>query len=334
MNFENLTAANNSVQAVESGLLYQYLDQIRFILENYVNRAISGTGILLNLFFLCTLLNKKLKHKIYNFFWARSFCNLVVCIFGLTFFNFASEFEPLPLYMMIFRLYINGPTIRAAFLASTISDILLILNRHYCLDKKVNCFTEMAKKLNIFICYAVSISFMFPFYFAAEIRESEVKGTFYWKTSSFGSTMYLRIYAVIVFLIENFIPVVLLLIFNVKSTRKFRALMAAKALVQQTLSKRAANAQKHFTKYILVLSMLSLVAHIGDTLIGLVNRLTYTRIVPEFDREQTVIRDLCRQGTLTFMYALHAFEGLIYLKMDANLKTLIRGFFYGNKVGE
>ena len=34
------------------------------------------------------------------------------------------------------------------------------------------------------------------------------------------------------------------------------------------------------------------------------------------------------------MYALHAFEGLIYLKMDSNLKTLVMKIFHITKVSE
>ncbi len=58
------------------------LIQISNIIENYIIRFISITGMILNFISLAILLNKDLNHFIYNYIWSRFFCNLIVCATG------------------------------------------------------------------------------------------------------------------------------------------------------------------------------------------------------------------------------------------------------------
>ena len=128
MNVSNQTIVNGSMPGQELSALFQDLDLIRVIIRDYFSRKVSGLGIFLNLIFLVILLNKKLKNSIYNFFWSRSFCNLIVCIFGLAYMDPLKQKVERPLYLLIHQVYIIGFTIRIVLLASTMTDCLLILN--------------------------------------------------------------------------------------------------------------------------------------------------------------------------------------------------------------
>jgi len=109
MNFTNLTTYNIELKSIPTyGLFYQVLDQITFILLNYLGRAISGFGILLNTFFLFLLLKKCFKNQIYNYFWSHAFCNLMASIFGVIYVQFPIELKVYEKYTLIHQFYISG----------------------------------------------------------------------------------------------------------------------------------------------------------------------------------------------------------------------------------
>ena len=137
MNVLNKTIVNGTMPGQELSTLFQVLDLIRVIIRDYFSRVVSGLGIILNLIFLVILLNKKLKNSIYNFFWSRSFCNLIVCIFGLAYMDFPDVREKRPLYILIHQVYITGFTMRLALLASVLTDCFLILNRLFNLSNRL-----------------------------------------------------------------------------------------------------------------------------------------------------------------------------------------------------
>ncbi len=311
----------------ELGPLYQSLDQIKFILENYVNRTISGVGIVLNSFFLFVLINKALnKKKVYNCLWTCTFCNLIVCVYGVAYLQQPEQLYPVPLYELIYRMC-TSITIRVAFLASLLSKILLVLERYYRLFGIKNlCSRGLPKKFILFVCYSIGICFVFPVFFSFEVRESNATGLFYFKTSKFGSTLYFRVYSLLVYLAEVVGPVLALLIVNLKSLNKFRQVINASSPDQQSVTTRARN---RFTRYVLVLGILGLVAHTGDMLSGISIRLRYTNLL-EFTTQQILVSKLSKQTAMTLMFTLHSFDALIYLKMDCELKRLVKKMFLVN----
>ena len=135
---------------------YHALDLTTFILENYVCRVVTGLGIIFNMCLLRLLLNKRLTHTMYNYLWSRAFCNMIVCLFGLVYMDFPRQIiSQLPYYRLIYQAYMITALIRTAFLASAVSDILLVLNRYFNILNKKNFLSEISKVANLLICYSI-----------------------------------------------------------------------------------------------------------------------------------------------------------------------------------
>ena len=279
MNVTNQTSVNGSMSILELSVLCQDLDQIREVLRDYVSRVVSGLGIFLNLIFLRLLLNKKLKNSIYNYLWSRSFCNTIVCIFGLAYMDAPVQKVERPLYLLIHELYIIGFTLRIALLASAFTDCLLILNRYFNLSNKKNFWTKISKSYNLLMCYALAICFGLPSYFAIKIvQTNNSSDILYWEASEFGSSLYFRLYVLSLLLVESVIPVFFLLILNIISIRKFRKFMANKTTLT-TAQNKSVKAEERFTKWILVLTAICLITRTLDTMICIVNRLYLLKVI-------------------------------------------------------
>ena len=70
----------SSVYTLQSVRLQWTLQQAAYIIDNYLIGTAGGGGVHFNLLFSILLLNKQLKHRIYNYFWCRTICNLIVCL--------------------------------------------------------------------------------------------------------------------------------------------------------------------------------------------------------------------------------------------------------------
>jgi len=274
MNLTNLTSDNIGLKSIPPyGLFYQVLDQTKFFLLNYLGRVIYGFGILLNAFFLFLLLKKCFKNPIYNYFWSRAFCNLMASIFGVIYVQFPTELMVYEKYSLIHHFYISGSTTRAVFLASSVSDILLIVNRYYSMTEKRNSFfAKISKKANLFLCYFIGFTVVLPFYFGGVIVETENKNFAYWKLSQFGSSMGFKAYFLLSFLLESVIVVIILSVYNSMAVSKFHDKMTNK--IQLTKKKtKAEKADIRFTKYSLVLTIIGLISRTLDMLAGIFVRI-------------------------------------------------------------
>ena len=263
MNVLNQTIVNGTMPGQELSALFQDLDLIILIIRDYFSRIVSGLGIFLNLIFLVILLSKKLKNSIYSYLWSRSFCNLIVCIFGLVYMDPPDQRLDRPLYLQIHQVIISGFTIRTVLLASAITDCLLILNRYFNLSNRQNFWTKIPIKYNLLMCYSLGTIFILPAYFSIRIvQTTHFSSIFYWITSDFGLSLFLKLYILLIFLVESVIPVFFLLIMNIISIRKFRKVMATLTTDQN----KSVKAEKRFTKWILVLTAICLITRSLDLL--------------------------------------------------------------------
>ncbi len=123
------------------------LIEIRDIVINYVIRGISGIGIFFNIFSLTVVLHKSLKHNFYDFLRCRCICNLIVCILTIFYGRLVLENCPVNYQWLYFAWFINVQ-IRLVLLASSISDILLIINRYVTIyDMKKSVFYKISRKV-------------------------------------------------------------------------------------------------------------------------------------------------------------------------------------------
>lgn len=118
----NTTDSSNSSQIV------QYLN-LAVEITNYSNSVLSAIGTLLNLITIIILSRPTFDHTFYDFLQCRTICNLVVCLFGIFFQELPCRNCHSNYRRLLFDYYVILIQMRAAVLASSISDILLISNR-------------------------------------------------------------------------------------------------------------------------------------------------------------------------------------------------------------
>lgn len=151
MNTSNLTQGQIEVPFFTAEDILKYL---------HIIRSIAVLGVLLNLTTILLLLKKKFEHKFYDFLRCRCFCNLIVCIFS----TYTSrlqcrgcESDYIDLIINVF--VIQWPT-RSAYIASAISDNLLILYRLVNLYQWTDSvFMKLSKKVNFFFFLFFDCSF-------------------------------------------------------------------------------------------------------------------------------------------------------------------------------
>ena len=94
---------------------------------------------------------------------------------------------------------------------------------------------------------------------------------------------------------------------------------------------RSAKAEKQFTKWTLVLTAICLTTRSLDLISGIFNRLNLLQLA-NFTEEQLVLVALLRQTFFFLLFSSHAFECLIFLKMDRNLNELMMELLHIKKV--
>jgi len=102
----------------------------------YINRIIGFLGMILNSLEILIMLNKTLFHPIYNFNWGRTFCNWLVCLLGCGWVQALDYEKPGGYYQKAYCVYVFGITSRIAFFASSISHLILILNRYFVITER------------------------------------------------------------------------------------------------------------------------------------------------------------------------------------------------------
>jgi len=310
----------NISNAIMTGPVHPWAVQATLILDNYINRALGGIGILVNLFFVILLSHRTLRNKIYDFLWCRQFTSLIACLSSVASSGFCFEcdydFEWLGYFF-----WHTAVTIRAFSLASFISDILLILNRYFEVSRKTNFLKRLSKKLNLFFCLMISFFFFLPLYFPIYVVKNPLNGTFKLSFNVFGASVYFQVYFFVLFLIETIIPLSVFLWLNIVSRFAFKRLMQRHADLtgNQAMSR---SAEDRFTKMVLLLSAVTLVTRLIDMVASTLTRISV--IAPSVFNQDT-IEVIIFSKSLSFILinTALAIDALVYLRMDKNIWRLI-----------
>jgi len=137
---------------------------------NYINRIIGFLGVILNSLGLVIMINKTLIHPMYKFTWGRTFCNWFICFLGCGWVQTLTYGQPGGYYQKVYQMYIFGFPLRMVFFASSISDLILILNRYFVITERKVWLLKISKLANLAICYVFSICIWVPFYFAFHLE--------------------------------------------------------------------------------------------------------------------------------------------------------------------
>jgi hypothetical protein len=127
------------------------LTRAKDIVMEYGVNGVSVIGTLFNLATIIVLTNRKFEHNFYDFLRCRCVCNFFVCLLGIFLKILPVQQETVEYFPLVFNLLAINTLMRAAFIASVISDNLLILNRLTTLHKKRDSlFYSLSKKVCFF----------------------------------------------------------------------------------------------------------------------------------------------------------------------------------------
>lgn len=147
MNNPNLTVKTN---VSETALKYI---KVADHLERGVH-VVSGIGTLFNIVTILLLTNRNFNLKFYDFLRCRSICNLAVCLVGIFLSEIPLEHEILNYWSLVSTWFVINVPMRIAFIASAISDNLIILSRLLNLyNKKNSVFYTLSKKVSYSFLY-------------------------------------------------------------------------------------------------------------------------------------------------------------------------------------
>jgi len=296
--------------------------ELQFI---YINRIIGFLGVILNSLGILIMLNKTLIHPMYNFTWGRTFCNWLVCFLGCGWVQTLDYDQPEEYNQKVYQAFIFGFPMRIAFCASSISDLMLILNRYFVITERRVWLVKITKLTNVAICYVFSICLWLPGYFSYHLESVGSDEKFAVKLTSFGQTSMFQGYAAGLFLLETVLGICTLGFFNVLSAIRFREKMIRKGhLIQnRTVTKRA---EIMYTKMVFILTSICFITRLLDAVTGTFARSMAINIF-EFSDETKYRIALYYDISWTLLLAAHAFDNWVYFLMDPNLRRCTRELF-------
>jgi len=286
---------------------------------------IGFLGVILNSLGLVIMLNKTLIHPMYNFTWGRTFCNWLVCLLGCGWVQTLNYDQPGAYYKKVYQAYIFGYPMRIAFCASSISDLMLILNRYFVITERKVWLLKFSKLTNLVICYIFSICLWLPVYLSYHLEPVGSNKEFVLNLTKFGQTSMFQGYASGLFLLETVLGVCILGVFNVLSAIRFRENMIRKGhlLRNRTNTKRK---EVMYTKMVLILTTICFITRLLDAVTGTFARSMALNIF-EFSDETKLRIGLYYDISWTLLLAAHAFDNWVYFLMDPNLRRCTRELF-------
>jgi len=233
--------------------------------------------------------------------------------------------QPGGYYHKAYGAYIFGIPTRIAFFASSISDLILILNRYFVITDRRVWLLNISKLTNLAICYVLSICLYVPLFYAFRLEAVGSNREFAFKLTEFGLSAIFKGYAAGTFLLETGLGVCTLGFFNVLSAIRFREKMIRKG---HLLSNRTETKQKEmiYTKMVLILTTICFITRLLEAVARLFARLFLLNI-HNFSEETKSQIKLYHDISLVLLLAAHAFDNWVYLLMDPNLRRCTSELF-------
>jgi len=296
--------------------------------KTYAIRVIGLCGTVLNTLLALLLFSRHLQHSIYNFLWARTVFNLILSLLVTTYAGSCLTCEFKSNHFGAYGYYISQVPLRVALLASLISDVLLILNRFFEIVsfRKKHLIADLSKKCIFIVCLAPPALISVPFYFSVNVVQTgNASDSFVMQLTEIGASQFFYFYNIALFFVETVAPVVALTVLNLISVYKFRKLMANKKLL--TVDRGGTrHAEIKFTLMVFILTSICILAHVFDLVVVVIHRMWI--LEPSLSsRKPWELIVFVREYANIFLYVVHALDGLVYLKMDKNLWSLILKMF-------
>ena len=302
-------------------ILRQAINVVRF----YIIPTIAGIGLITNVSFLIVLLNKRLKHRIYQDLWIKTFCDLIVCISSLGYINIGCRFckkENIEYWKAVYDVRILYSAIIISATASTYAEIYLIINRCINLFKPSSKILHFKKVYIISVFYFFAIASALPTYFFIEIKKSENNFTSSYIVSGSDS---LEIYIIIDATIHLVLPCVVLLIINIISIIQLRRLNVLSANIGSNNNQSRKKSQRRFTKALVISSFVFLIIKILYLALYVLFSLS------DYSLEYDSVKVESNDKTIDYIDAFTVFSNtfyqtfncFFYIYMDSNLREII-----------
>ena len=307
---------NNSTNSTLAIVLNQSSDIIGY----YLIPIICAIGLITNYCFLWLLSNKQLKHKIYENLRVKAFCDWMVCLVGVGYLNNECLICAKYMYNSYWGLFYHWSVIkiplRIVLLTSNISEIYLILNRCISLYNPKSRLLNINKYYVILVNYTFCIIMLFSYFLSYTFEKTKTKGIYTWTLTDIGKSTYFQIYVLCVLIIENFLPIILLVILNLIAVIKFRKMMSeSKALGTQISNKD--RSERRFTLFCIILSCLFTLIKSTDIVTAIYYRLYY--LGNEFIFEEISIMTFCRNISLFLNFSFHVFNSFFWYITSSNM---------------
>ena len=321
---------NQTINETNEALMASFIfDSIAYIIGYYMITAISAIGLVINTFTLKVLSSPKLKHSIYNYFWCRSFCDLLVCAIGVTYlYNSCvncEELNKLTYSFQFYRYYFLFLPMRILFLASSLAEIYLLLNRCLILYNIENILSHVTKLTLLSIFFSSSFIVLLPPYFSLEIKETDTN-LYSLDLNEFGRTNFYKIYVISAFVLESFIPLLFACSLSFIALNGFRKLSKKKS---QLLNKSDSIKQKknlHFTRIILIITLIFVFTRVFDLVSFTIMKIYYIYNLQPLRLVSSLI-NFFLQLNYFCMFLSHSMNGILFGIYDRNLFKIAKSYF-------
>jgi len=143
-----------------------------------------------------------------------------------------------------------------------------------------------------------------------------------WELNEFGSSIYFKVYVMVVLFMETLAPLTLLTVLNFIAAKKYSSIInsANAGLTTDSVVQRREE-ENRCTRMILIMTSVCIVTHLLDLFSAIGKRIESLGMY-EMSQEMSVLITFFRQVTFLIIFAAHSFDGVFIFGMDSNLTRI------------
>ena len=308
--------------ANSSSHIFLVLNKVSDIIGIYFITVITSIGCICNFMFLILVSHKSLKHKFYDCLWTKAFCDLIVSIIGIGYLNNACVecIKDRTYWALFYNLYMIKIPLRIALVASTYTEIYLILNRLISLFKPKSTFLYFNKWLFLFCIYFFVSLVCLPFVFTLEIvKETNDDDQFIIIQKSQSGFIG---FIIISLCFVQLVPMILLIVLNLMSIIKYRMTITKLKKMKRDFSSAGDKLESRFSRTIIIVSCVFFFIKLCSLISFLLSSLSLATII-ETNFQSLSIINFTRQISFLLNFIFHVLNGIFYIHMDSNLRKIL-----------
>ena len=318
---------------VEYDYKYIVLNKISSIIGYYVITIISIVGLFMNTVAINVISNKTLlrKHVFYRYILCKTICDWFACLSGIGYMNNLCILCPEILCstygIQVYEYYVISIFIRITFFASVWAEVYLNYTRFATLVDTNKFLIKRSIKYYYMTLIVISILPFIPIYFAKSIEPLNPTG-YYAALNSFGKSDYFSYYFLPLLLIESVIPMGLLLMLSTLNIHHFRKIMLQKFAknAEPKNKKTIKKLEIKFTKLIIIITLIFMIAHISDLMSAISIRLLTIGVIGYSPSNYSII-NFFRAFTFLISFLQYAIGIFIFASLDRNVSTALKAHF-------